>query len=276
MDLFAIGGTLWRHKLVSIPLTLLTLVGVVYVIAMTPTTYQAKADVVLTSPPTPPTAFQIAQDPAMAKVNNPLANLGNLTYVADVLIDVVTAPAAKQALVQEGTSGYQVVLDNASQTNIPPAIDITGTGSNSQSAIQSAQLVATAISRDLNQLQANQHVQSQFMINAVEYVTPTSATKSSFSGRLQTAIGVAAIGLIMLLVAVSIVQGREEQKNRRSRKERVAYRGSGHREPTDGAPELPYGEPRPAMHMGESYPAAPARGPRNDRSGNDSRWGQIG
>jgi hypothetical protein len=78
--------------------------------------------------------------------------------------------------------------------------------------------VATAISSELVQLQASQHVQNKSMITAVEYVTPSSATKSS--GNLETAAGVAAIGLIVLLVAVSMAQGLEEQKNRRSRQER--------------------------------------------------------
>jgi hypothetical protein len=56
------------------------------------------------------------------------------------------------------------------------------------------------------------------MITAVEYVTPTSATKST--GNLETAAGVGAIGLILLLVTVSMAQGRAEQKKRRSRHER--------------------------------------------------------
>ena len=262
MDLFSIGGTLWRHKRVSIPLVLLTLLGMLCIIVMSPPTYQAKADVLLTNPPAAPTAIEIAQNPDLAKTYNPLANLGDLTYVAEMLIDVVTDPAVKHALAQAGASGYQVVLDNASQTNIPPAIDVTGTGPNAQAAMQSAQLVATTISSDLYQLQANQHVQSKYMITAVEYVEPNSATKAS-SGKLQTAIGVAAVGLIVLLVAISIAQGREEQKNRRPRQERPsAYHEDGHREAANSEAELPggesplpYAEPRPAMRMGESYPA---------------------
>jgi subunit length determinant Wzz-like protein len=215
MDFFSIFGTLWRYKWVSIPLVLLTLLGMGYVLALRPATYEAKADILLTNPPTAPTAFQISQDPSLAKMNNPLANMGNLTYVAEVLIDSVTAQAAKQELAHAGASGYQVVLDNATQSNVPPAIDVAATGRKPQAAMRSAQLVATAISGELVQLQASQHVQNKSMITAIEYVTPSSATKSS--GNLETAAGVAAIGLIMLLVAVSIAQGRAEQKKRKLR-----------------------------------------------------------
>jgi hypothetical protein len=235
MDLFAIGGTLWRHKRVSIPLVLLTVLGVLYILAIKAPTYQAKANLLLTNPPTPPTAAQIALDPSLARANNPYANLGNLVYLADVLTEAVAAPTAKQALVQEGASGYQIAVDDSDQTEIPPAIDVTGTGHSAQAAIQSAQLVTSAISRELRQLQAAQHVQSKFMITTVEYVTPTSATKSS-SGKLQTAIGIAAIGLILLLVAVSAAQGLEERrKNGRSRHGRQPdYGADGRRESASG------------------------------------------
>jgi hypothetical protein len=218
VDFFSIGGTLWRHKWVSIPLVLLTLLGMAYVLALKPPTYAAKADILLTDPPAAPTEFQISQDPSLAKMYNPLANLTSLTYVAEVLINTVTAPAAKAELTQAGASGYQVVLDNASQSNVPPAIDVAATGRKPRTAMRSAQLVAAAISSELVQLQASQHVQGKYMITAVEYVTPSSATKSS--GNLETAAGVAAIGLILLLVTVSIAQGHAEQKNSRSRQER--------------------------------------------------------
>jgi hypothetical protein len=100
--------------------------------------------------------------------------------------------------------------------------------------------VASVISRELHQLQAGQHVQSKFMITAVKYITPTSATKSS-SGKLETAIGIAAIGLILLLVAVSAAQGFAEGKNARSRHGRQpAYHADGHREPAGSPADEPY------------------------------------
>jgi hypothetical protein len=103
--------------------------------------------------------------------------------------------------------------------------------------MRSAQLVAAAISSELVQLQASQNVQNKDMITAVEYVTPSSATKSS--GNLETAAGVGAIGLILLLVTVSLAQGRAEQKNRRARQERQSdYREGRHRDSADSEAEV--------------------------------------
>jgi hypothetical protein len=265
MDFFTIGGTLWRHKRVSIPVILLTLLGVVYVVAVQTATYQADAKVLLTNPPAPPDAVEIAQNPALAKTNNPFASLGNLTYVADVLIDEVSAAADRDKLTEAGASGYQVALADSDQTSVPPAIDIAGTGANAQAAIQSVQLVTTALVHDLNQMQLSQNVKNEYMIKAIEYVTPTSATKVS-SGKLRVAAGVVAIGLIALLVAVSIAQGREEHNRRSRRGSRSAYREGVRREAADSTsdfsrvnPPMPSSERRPMTRMDNNYPGGPAR-----------------
>ena len=76
MDLFAIGGTLWRHKRVSIPLILLTVLGMLYILAIKAPTYEAKASLLLTNSPAPPTAMQIAQDPSLARIRQPLRKPG--------------------------------------------------------------------------------------------------------------------------------------------------------------------------------------------------------
>jgi len=281
MDLFSIGGTLWRHKKVSISVILLTLLGVIYVLAVQTATYQADAKVLLTNPPAPPDAVQIAQDPALAKANNPFADLGNLTYVADVLIDEASAAPDRDTLTEAGASGYQVALADSDQNPVPPAIDITGTGANAQAAIQSVRLVTSALEHDLNEMQVSQNVQSKYMINAVEYVTPTSATKVS-SGKVRVAAGVLAIGLIALLVAVSMAQGREEH-NRRSRQgSRQSYREGAHREPEDSTPDfprndlpVPSNERRPVTRVGNNYPTGPARTPgMQPIHGDNGYWGQ--
>lgn len=280
MDLFAIAGVLWRHKRVAIPVVLLTVIGLFYVVAILAPAYQAAADVLLVSPPASPTAAEIAQDPSLAKVNNPYANLGNPTYVADVVATLVTSVASQQSLEATGVSpGYQVAVDtsvtSSQQSESPPALDITSVGSSAQAAIQSANLVAAAISSDLRQLQEEQHVQSTFMITAVEYVTPSSAVKSS-SGKLKTALGVAVVGFIVLLVAVSAAQGLEERKNGRPRRRRQPdSRGGGYRDPAGVPADAQYGEPqRAAARIDDSRFAGPARRPGMQRVGSNEPWDQ--
>jgi hypothetical protein len=183
-----------------------------------------------------------------------------------VLIDEVSAAADRDKLTAAGASGYQVTLGDSAQISIPPVIQITGTGGNAEAAVHSVRLVATALLHDLNGLQSSQHVQSKYMINGVEYVTPTAAAKVS-SGSLRVAVGVVAIGLIALLMAVSMAQGREEHgRSRRAR--RSAHREGARHEPAESAPDfsradLPVssGDNRPMTRVGNNYPAPPPRAP---------------
>jgi hypothetical protein len=271
MDLFAIMGTLWRHKWVSIPVLLLTLVGTAYVVMIRSPSYQAKANVLFIYPPATPTAFEIEQDPALAKVNNPYANLGNETYLADVMSTLLSSSASQRSLEAEGVAqGYQVTVDTSGEASgqavAPPALDITGVGSNPQAAIQSAKLVADAVSTDLRQLQQSQHVQSNSMVTAVEYVTPSSAVESS-SGKIKMAVGVAVIGFIVLLVAVSLAQGREERRNGRASRGRQSDPPvGGRREPVRSPADAQHAEPRPEygerQRLGTDNSRSPGPGQR--------------
>jgi hypothetical protein len=220
MDLFAIGGSLWRHKRATIPVILLTILGICYIMVVKPLTYESRAEILLANPPGLPTSSQTTTDPRVAHAStyNPFASLGNLVQVADVLIEMVGAPAAQQALARGGASPqYQVALDTSVQT--PPAIEVTGVAPNASAAIQSAALVANLVSHDLYQLQARENVTRRYMISAIEYIKPTSAT-TALSGKLRTLIEVTALGFVALLVAVSASQALEQRKKSRHRRSR--------------------------------------------------------
>lgn len=220
MNLFAIGGSLWQHKRASIPVILLTILGLCYILAVKPLTYESRAEILLTSPPELPTSSQIEADPRLAHISayNPFASLGDLVQVADVLIEMVGAPGAQEALVRAGASPqYQVALDTSLQT--PPAIEVTGMATNASAAIQSAGLVANLVSQDLYQIQARQNVPRRYMISAIEYIKPTFAT-TALSGKLRTMIEVIALGFIVLLVAVSASQALDQRQKSRHRRSR--------------------------------------------------------
>jgi capsular polysaccharide biosynthesis protein len=279
MDLLAIAGTLWRHKLVTIPVILLTLIGAFYVIEIKPPAYAAKASILLTNPPAPPTAAQIAAHPSLGHVNsnNPYASLGNLVLVADVVIEVVTSPTAKQALVQAGANPqYQVALDLSFDS--PPAIDITGVATTPGAATQSAQLVANAVSGDLYQLQVSQHTSPGYMIGSIEYVKPTSATASS-SSKLRTLIIVVVLGFIVLLVAVSTAQVLEQRRSGRKPRQgrQPAVRANDYgsfEEPRNGPATEMYNAPQwAAGPMNESQPASPARRSHMHPVRGNDHWG---
>ena len=220
MDLFIILGTIWRHKIVTIPVIVLTLLGLFYVLEIKPPTYQSTGSILLVNPPGPPTTQQIAANPSLGKIStaNPYVSYGNLNFVADVVINIVDSPSVQQSLVQAGADPrYAVAL--AVELGNPPIIQVTGVASSGSEAIRTAQLVVGAVEQHLIQIQQNQKVNSRYMITGQEFAKPEIATKS-VSGKLRTMITFLALGLVILLVAVSIMEALAKRRRGRGRNSR--------------------------------------------------------
>ena len=213
MDLVSIVRTVWRHKLASIAVILVTVLGVFYVIKIKPAVYQASSEIILLSPPGPPSAAQIAQHPKLAKVNinNPYVAFGNLAIVADAVINSVTSSSAQQALANTGANpGYQVIL--STETGFPPIIQITGTGSSSLEAIHTANLVTAAARTALYQLQMSQNVNNQYLITSAVLVRPTTA-QLAVSGKIRTLVAVLALGAVLLFVVISVTEAMDKRRD---------------------------------------------------------------
>jgi capsular polysaccharide biosynthesis protein len=224
MDLISIVQTLWRRKAAAIPVILLTAIAGFYIIAVKPTTYQASASFLLLNPPGPPTAAQIAQHPKLAKVNtgNPYVEYGDLAIVADAVISVVTSSSAGQTLAQEGANPrYQVTV--STDVGNPPILQITGTGTNAEEAIRTANLVASAAENDLYQIQKQENVNPTYMIKPVDLFEPHTAQKS-VSSKLRTLIAVLALGAIGLFVVISVIDAVEKRRLANSSDTDVATR----------------------------------------------------
>src|SRR3954454_23336017 len=100
MDLLLIVTRIWRHKFITLPVILLTLAGCAYVAKVKKPVYQVSATYLLVNPPAPPTAQQIAADPALAHVHtdNPYTRFGNDPVMIDVLSRTMTTPSARESL----------------------------------------------------------------------------------------------------------------------------------------------------------------------------------
>src|SRR5271165_5823383 len=180
MDLLSIFQTLWRYKKLTIPVLVLSVLAAGYVAKLKPPVYEAQASVLLTNPPSGATPSQIAANPALKKASpyNTFVSYGELSVVANAVMDLVTSPAAQPALAGSGVDPrYQLAL--SSDFGNPPIIDITGVGGKPEQAIQSANVLTTTVQQDLYQIQKNEGVDSFYMITAVELVKPSQAQRSS-------------------------------------------------------------------------------------------------
>ena len=92
MDLLSISRTLWRHKFLTIPLLVLTLVGGGYAFLAAGSEWQAKSTFALSFPPSAVSAADLAQNPQLATVppDNPYTRFDSQTTVVSILISDLT------------------------------------------------------------------------------------------------------------------------------------------------------------------------------------------
>ena len=242
MDLLSIVRAVWRCKIATIPVILLTMLAAAYVVKVKPPVYEASSSLLMLAAPGPPSASQIAADPKLKKLNpnNPYVDYGDLAVVADSVIELVTSSAAQPALIRQGANPqYQLSL--STDPSNPPIIDVTGIGPSPQEAILTANVVARAAAADLYKLQQAQGTSPEYMIKPIQLVKPTSATLSS-SGKFRSLIAVLGLGAILLFIAVSVTDALA--KRRRNDGPVLA-------DAPDGSPE--YTHRRPAL---EARPTA--------------------
>ena len=101
--------------------------------------------------------------------------------------------------------------------------------------MHTAELVGTALTRELERVQASQGVDPHYMIKTQQVVPPDSPTQQ-LSSKLRLLVGVLAIGAILLLLAVSAAEALETLRAEWA--ERDLAKGGARRGSIDGAPTI--------------------------------------
>jgi capsular polysaccharide biosynthesis protein len=206
MDLWLILQKIWRHKLFTLPVIALTLAGAAYVVAVKKPTYEATSSYILINPPAPPTAEDIARDPALGRVNadNPYTRFPDESVVVDVLARTVGSDSARHELVRAGADERYTVASAAHFGSSSPIVQITGTGASPEAAIHTANVVGRAVADELARMQRVQHVDSRYWITAFEVEVPDHAQLRA-SGQLRMLVGILGLGAILLFIVISVM-----------------------------------------------------------------------
>jgi hypothetical protein len=238
MDLLLIARKIWRHKLLTLPLIVLTFLGAAYVVAVKQPVYQAKSSYVLLNPPAPPTAEDIARDPALARIktDNPYTRFGDQSVVIQVLASTMSGDAARHALVRQGADIRYTVAPSSEFGYASPIVQITAIGANAASAIQTARLVGNATTIELDRMQSSQGVDKRYRIKPLQVAAPDQAELQA-SGQLRMLVGVLLLGVVLMFIVISIADALESLV--RERRQKLA---TGWVEPLD-TPWAPDGEP---------------------------------
>jgi hypothetical protein len=205
MDLLSIARKIWRYKLVTLPVVLLTLCGVAYVVAVKEPVYEASSSYILVNPPAPPTEEAIARDPALSRINfeNPYTRFSDETVVGEVLASRMANESAQRALLKAGVDPRYEVEPASAFGWSSPIVKITAQGGSPEVAVTSAKLVGQAITRELRQMQQAEGVDSKYRIKVRQVDAPDGAPLRA-SGQLRMLAGVLALGAVLLFVVVSV------------------------------------------------------------------------
>lgn len=207
MDLLSIAETIWRHKLVTLPVLLLTIAGMVYVVAIKEPVYEASSSYILINPPSPPTAEQIDRNPELNRIraDNPYTRFADQSVVANVLARTVSKDQARRALVRAGADERYVVEPSAEFGLTAPIVQITGVGASADAAMGTAKIVSKAVRQELARMQRAHGVDARYWISTQQLESPYRAELQA-SGLLRSLVAVLALGVILLFVVVSVAE----------------------------------------------------------------------
>src|ERR671924_299599 len=205
MNLLSIARKIWRYKLLTLPVVLLTLCGAVYVVAIKEPVYEASSSYILINPPAPPTPEEVARDPSLARINadNPYTRFSDQSVIVEVLASSMANESTKRALLNAGADPRYKV-ERASQFGYSsPILKITAQGSGPVVAVKSAKLVGNAVTRQLAQMQQAEGVDPTYRIKAHKVETPAGAQLRA-SGQLRSLVGILGLGAVLLFLVVSV------------------------------------------------------------------------
>jgi hypothetical protein len=204
MSLLLILGKLWRYKLATLPVLVLIVVGAFYVIALKAPTYEASSTYILVSPPAPPTDDEIARNPELGKIHadNPYMRYGDQTVVVQLLASRMNSEEGQRSLAAQGAGPYTVASSPAFGFSAPIA-QITTMGTTPAAAIKTASVVGSALTRELDGMQAARGTDSKYRIKAEAVVVARDATLKA-SGKLRAFVAVFALGMVLLFIVVSV------------------------------------------------------------------------
>jgi hypothetical protein len=216
MDLLLIARKMWRHKLVTIPVIVLTIAGAAYAVAVKEPVYEATASYLLVNPPPAPTADQIARNPELGRIraDNPYTRFADQSVVIDVLARTMSSESARRTLLRAGADPRYTVSSAAQFGTSTPIIQIAGPGPTPGAAIRTATVVSHAVVGELDRMQKDKDVDAGYRITTFQVEKPDNARLRA-SGQLRMLVGVLVLGTVVLFIVLSVTDALETLRRER-------------------------------------------------------------
>jgi hypothetical protein len=204
---------LWHHPRVVGSVALLSLLGLVGIVYVSPPTYRASAAVVLLNPPAVPTATAARPD-IPAQYQNPYVRFGDLSEVVDNLVRITDSQEVKASLKSKGLQGTFTIAANRDFYR-GPIVDVASESAAKADAINDTKLLIKEIQDELVALQTQQGTDPAYFIRA-ELVVGADRATTVFSGTLRLLIAAGGLGGILTIGSGLIADAIERRRIRRS------------------------------------------------------------
>lgn len=210
MDPVVVIRTLWHHKLIVLPVLLVTALAALYVYSFAPRSYEAKATYAIVNPKIP-TAAELEKNPELNTLNsdNPYLRSADSSLIAQVVGTRLSDDATGDALLRDGLSTDFTVQR-------PPAsflIEISASSDSKEKAVATVKALGTRLETDLLAIQTVNGANERYLYTSLMIAAPDNATEQ-FSSRLRSLIVVLVAGVVLTFGAVSIARGLESSRSR--------------------------------------------------------------
>ena len=206
VDPLSLMQAVWRYKVTSLVVLLLTALAMGGVLIWTPPVYKASASLLLVEPPDPPARSGSGD----ARTENPFVRYADTSVIINVVARrVQQLPARRQVEARGGVETYEVAMSR--KFGPSPIIDISVTADSEIAALTTAGLVAVRTTRELAAVQEEEYVQPAYMFTARTIEQPEEAVRV-VSGTLRKVVGVGALGLGALVLALALRRAWDERR----------------------------------------------------------------
>ncbi len=202
MDVLSVLRLLGRHWRATVPAVILTILGVVAAIVLSPPIYRSSGSIVLLNPPPAPEVDPSATGSSV-NAQNPYARFNDLSVVVDIIARIVSGESTRAVLKEEGVTGYEVAANRNFSRG--PLVEVTAEEATPEAAIRAARLVLEEVENVLSVRQTAQGTDPTYFITFDDVETPLKST-TLYASTARAALAALAVGGLYTLGLVVLVE----------------------------------------------------------------------
>lgn len=206
--------TLWQHRLVSIPVLLLTLASALYIFQFAPRSYETSSTYAMINPDIP-TQLDMVKNPQLGKLNskNPYLRSSDPSLIVQIILTRLNDGSVADKLKEQGLSSDYTVSRGIGGIN-GFLVDITGVADTPEKSFATTRALGSLLEKDLREAQKVNGADDTYLFTSILVAPPDKATEQ-FSSRLRSLIAVFLTGMVLMFGAVSIAHSVTVSRRRR-------------------------------------------------------------